>query len=354
MKIIKLDNDLIDHKGILLLAKGNRIVLSDEKYYRLQRLGVFDHKTLIADYPNEEESLNVLDHFHKNVKEEFDESQEFYESHSVDDTIAYEVHEDEDEDVIRSFFDKGREAPHSKQRIERQKKVEYTLSKLDTTQVHAKKAAHCIIDLSKKLDLNEKSFNRATEIVIDITNNFENAKWYNYYLTLTNYVDWLFSHSINAALISTAIAIEMNFDNRRVRQIALGAILHDIGLILLPKEILLKPCVLSDMENEIVKRHCELGYAMLQNANLPRVAKEIILEHHECLDGSGFPNGLTDEEISKEAKIVMIAESFDTATTDSNYKKGKRPRIAIAEMMSKPKIYSREIVQVLANCILEE
>lgn len=288
IQVLKLNQDLIDKNGVLLLKKGNQIELSDEKYMKYKHLGIFDEvKEASENYSKRDNSANI-------TKVNFNPKEE-----------------------------------------------------------HSIRTNHSIIQLSKKLKLDEKAFSRATEIVIDIIYNSKESKWYKHFITLTNYVDWLFAHSINTAMISTIIGFRMAYDNEKLKQLALGALLHDIGLILLPKNILMKPCKLSDMEIEIIKRHCELGYSMLEESELPEISKNVILQHHEKLDGSGYPDGLLEKDIYTESKIVMIAESFDTVTTTRPYKAAQTSNSVISEMISAPHIYDNNLVGILAKSMLE-
>ncbi len=288
MRVLMLSTDLVDKNGTLLLAKGTKINITDERYLKYKHLGIFDEKEA-SDHQSEQKNSNNA----------------------------------------------------AKANI-----------KIDSNEALPDRVSQSLIELSEKFKLNEEVFNRATEIVLDIIHNSKQEKWYMHFITLTGYVDWLFAHSINTALISTIIGIKMAFNNEKLKQVALGALLHDLGLILLSKRILMKPSELNNLEKEIIKSHCELGVSMLEESELSEISKNIILQHHEKLDGSGYPSGLSEGEIYTESRIVMIAESFDSATTERPYKKAKTANTIIEEMQSNPQIYDSNIVKLLNKSIL--
>ena len=198
------------------------------------------------------------------------------------------------------------------------------------------------------------AFQQAYNIVNEMIFHSKNANWYNYLAVLTNYLEWLYSHSINTALLSCIMGIGIGYNETRLVNLALGAILHDIGMTLLPKNILDKPAKLTDVEMAIVRNHCDMGYSMLDQTSLPKISKLIILQHHERNDGTGYPQSLTAEQITEEAKIVSIAESFDTATTERPYKKAVSTNIILTDIISKPEQYDLRIARCLSGYILGE
>lgn len=126
----------------------------------------------------------------------------------------------------------------------------------------------------------------------------------------------------------------MKYRGKKLENLCLAALLHDIGMTLLPKEVLNKPDKLDEMEYAIVKNHCQMGASLLRESSIDQVVSEIILQHHERLDGSGYPYGLMKDEIMEEAKIVMEAEFFDAATTSRPYKKAKEIEDVMDELVS--------------------
>jgi len=128
-------------------------------------------------------------------------------------------------------------------------------------------------------------------------------------------------HSKRVAVYSFLIGKVLGLSDKILERIYIGAFLHDIGKIGIPDAILLKPTVLTPIEKKLVQKHPVLGFELLKDRkkNLPCVL-DIILKHHERLDGSGYPLGLTYKEIPYYVNIVSIADVFDALTTERPYK----------------------------------
>ncbi|HPW41973.1 MAG TPA: HD-GYP domain-containing protein, partial [Bacillota bacterium] len=114
----------------------------------------------------------------------------------------------------------------------------------------------------------------------------------------------------------------MKYDEEKLRELGMGAMLHDIGKTRIPHEILNKPESLTKEEFELVKKHTSYGYELLKRSDvLSTYASYIALTHHERHDGEGYPLGLRGEEIHEFARIVSVADVFDAITSDRVYKK---------------------------------
>lgn len=149
--------------------------------------------------------------------------------------------------------------------------------------------------------------------------------------TLDNYT---FEHCVNVAILSLIIGIELKFTKDKLYHLATGAILHDLGKTYIPKEILLKPGKLSEEEYTLVKNHSYKGYEYLkENMNMSSISRVVVLQHHERVDGTGYPNGLTADEINDCAKVVAIADVYDALTSDRPYRPGKSPNEALEFLM---------------------
>jgi len=133
---------------------------------------------------------------------------------------------------------------------------------------------------------------------------------------------YTFSHSVNVCVLSLITGISMKYDEEKLRELGMGAILHDIGKIRIPQEILSKPGSLTAEEFEMVKKHTSYGYELLKKSSaLSTYASYIALTHHERYDGEGYPLGLRGEEIHEFARIVSVADVYDAITSDRVYKK---------------------------------
>ncbi|MDO5381222.1 MAG: HD-GYP domain-containing protein [Eubacteriales bacterium] len=132
--------------------------------------------------------------------------------------------------------------------------------------------------------------------------------------------DLTYVHSINVALISSVIGKLMNYSEEEIKLLTLCGLLHDIGKLLIPDEILNKPGKLTDNEYAIMKKHVNLGYEQLKTQNLDIRIKEVSLLHHEKCDGTGYPFGLKSKDIPACAKIVTIADVYDAMTANRVYR----------------------------------
>jgi len=139
-------------------------------------------------------------------------------------------------------------------------------------------------------------------------------------------------HSIRVGEICEAIAVRMNFDRGVVNQIKTAGLMHDIGKVGIADHILNNPRDLTSDEWNEIKKHPEIGYHILSSVNEFSEIANYILQHHEQLDGKGYPKGLKSEDISLPAKIIDIAESFDAMTRDWTFKKALSEEEAVNEL----------------------
>lgn len=197
----------------------------------------------------------------------------------------------------------------------------------------------------------DELFNRTGAILNQILSESEKQPWWLYIDTLSNYVDWLYIHSIDVALISEMIALALHLENDQVSLIALGALLHDIGKLMIPSKIIQKPGELTEEESFFMKQHCELGYSMVKEQHLHPVVTGIILQHHERMDGSGYPFGLTRDKIPLHSKIVIVADSLDAMTSYRPYKHPKNIREAVAELKREEDRYPADVVGAFETMI---
>lgn len=127
-------------------------------------------------------------------------------------------------------------------------------------------------------------------------------------------------HERNVASLALQIAREMNLDNGHLKALHLAAIVHDLGKIQVPAEILTKPGRLNAVEFELIKLHPESGYEILSKVEFPWPIAEIIRQHHEYLDGSGYPRGLKGGEILPLARILTVADIVESMSSDRPYR----------------------------------
>lgn len=139
-------------------------------------------------------------------------------------------------------------------------------------------------------------------------------------------------HQRRVAELSVAIGRRVGLDVERLEGLYLGALVHDIGKIAIPWEILSKPAALSAAERALMRTHAQVGRDIFAPAILPWPIQEIILQHHERLDGSGYPAGLSGENIVLEARIVAVADVFESMCAQRPYRSALSVETAMGEL----------------------
>ena len=162
-------------------------------------------------------------------------------------------------------------------------------------------------------------------------------------------------HQQRVAQIACAIAQEIGLPQEQVEGIRVAGILHDIGKIYLPLEILSKPNKLGELEFEMVKTHPQVGYEILQGINFPWPVAQIVLQHHERMDGSGYPAGLSGEDIIPEARILAVADVVEAMASHRPY----RPALGIDQALeeisrNKGTLYDPQVVEGCVRLIAEK
>ncbi len=134
-------------------------------------------------------------------------------------------------------------------------------------------------------------------------------------------------HMDRVAEICAAMAGELGLTDDEILGLSLGASIHDIGKVGIPSSILSKPTRLSKAEFDLIKEHPKLGWEIIKDIQFPWPVREMVIQHHERLDGSGYPEGLHSDTISREAKILAVADVFEAVTTHRPY----RPARSLAD-----------------------
>ncbi|PLR92612.1 HD-GYP domain-containing protein [Bacillus sp. T33-2] len=138
--------------------------------------------------------------------------------------------------------------------------------------------------------------------------------------------NYIFSHSLNVTMYALAIGMEMRLPPKDLETLGLGAILHDVGKMLIPYEILSKPGKLTGDQFAAVQKHAEDGFDLLrQIQTVPLLVAHCAYQHHERIDGSGYPRGLIGNEIHDFGKILGVADVFDAVTSNRVYRPAMLP-----------------------------
>jgi len=146
-------------------------------------------------------------------------------------------------------------------------------------------------------------------------------------IDLKSYDNYTYYHSVNVGVLSVVMGVASGMGPESLYDLGLGALLHDIGKVFIDKKIIDKPGSLTPEEFETIKGHPSMGYDYLRNANLDLPISSLIgiLQHHERLDGSGYPEKRSGKEIHQFSRIISVADVFDAMTSDRPYRAGMMP-----------------------------
>jgi putative nucleotidyltransferase with HDIG domain len=163
---------------------------------------------------------------------------------------------------------------------------------------------------------------------------------------------YLLEHSLNVAILLANFGTHVDLDDEQIQELALSGFLHDIGKIKIPDEILHKPGRLNDQEMTIMKDHVYYGTKVLTEMGIPDSIVETIGQHHERLDGYGYPDGLRGDEITQFGRMIAIVDTYDAITADRCYKVGMSSKKALQILMQDaPEKYDEGLVKQFVQCI---
>ncbi|MDO4302929.1 MAG: HD-GYP domain-containing protein [Bacillota bacterium] len=170
---------------------------------------------------------------------------------------------------------------------------------------------------------------------------------------MRQYDDATYVHSMNVALICNVFARWLRMSEEETRLATISGLLHDIGKTKIPDSIIKKPGKLTDNEYDIVKKHPQEGYRILQNSSLDPAILDAVLMHHERRDGSGYPFGVTGDKIGPYAKMVSIADVYDAMTSARIYRGPLCPfkAISLFESEGLDKYDTKYIMTFLENVV---
>lgn len=142
--------------------------------------------------------------------------------------------------------------------------------------------------------------------------------------------DFTFQHSVNVCILALIIGITLNYDQLKLRDLGMGALLHDIGKMNLNQELVNKSAKLSSDEFAEIQKHCTFGFEILRNyENVSIISAHVAFQHHENFDGTGYPRGLSGEQIHEYARIVAYCDVYDALIAERPYRKAYPPEEAL-------------------------
>ncbi len=164
----------------------------------------------------------------------------------------------------------------------------------------------------------------------------------------------IYDHSLNIAVISLVVGIGLKLPKDDLLSLCIGALLHDIGKEFIDKNIIDRDGPLTSQEYEILKEHCEKGYNYIKDIDIiPNDSKAIIHQHHERVDGTGYPRGLAENQINYLARIVSIADAYDALTSERNYMPSLSASDALEYIMSNAgTLFDFEIVKFFSKVVV--
>jgi response regulator RpfG family c-di-GMP phosphodiesterase len=197
---------------------------------------------------------------------------------------------------------------------------------------------------AESLRLNLEKFQRAMDGIIHAIS-----------LTVELRDPYTAGHQQRVSDLASAIARDMGLSSDQIYGLRMASNIHDLGKITIPSEILCKPGHLVPLEYELIKNHVQAGYDILKKIEFPWPLAEIILQHHERMDGSGYPHALQGGQIQMEARILAVADVFETMSSHRPYRPSLGLDRAIDELLrNKGRLYDAAVVETCLNLINEK
>lgn len=194
-----------------------------------------------------------------------------------------------------------------------------------------------------------KTFGNVMSMIIDDLSNHKDAM---IMLTNMSLVDhYLYQHSLNVCIYATMLGISAGYNRDELMTLGLGSLLHDIGKTQINPNILFKPEKLTDEEYKEIKMHSEAGYRILKDEpNIPLLSAHVAFQHHERLNGTGYPRGIKGKEIHDYAQWVGIVDSYDAMTSDRVYRDAMLPHQALELLFTgSGTLYDTEKIEIFRD-----
>ncbi|RKL65477.1 hypothetical protein CR203_20590 [Salipaludibacillus neizhouensis] len=170
---------------------------------------------------------------------------------------------------------------------------------------------------------------------------------------VVSFDSYVFHHSLNVTVYTIALGRKLGLNEKELKDLGLGAILHDVGKMGIPVDILNKTDKLTEEEYETIQNHAELGFEMIRKSgDLSLLTAHCAFQHHERLDGSGYPRQLSSKDIHYYARIIGVADVYDAMTSNRVYRKAFLPHEALELLYSGADIlYDKKIIEVFSKTI---
>ncbi|MBU1488000.1 HD-GYP domain-containing protein [bacterium] len=191
--------------------------------------------------------------------------------------------------------------------------------------------------------------NMIKDILDEILNNYKKAMVR--LAALKSFDEYTFTHSVNVTVLSVVMGIELGLSRKELEELALGAMFHDLGKIKIGYQILNKQGSLTSKEFERIKKHPLEGYKIVMNdPESSEITKLVARHHHERQDGTGYPDGLKEDQINNYAAIVAVADVYDALTADRPYRKALAPYEAMKTIIvGSKRHFNQKIVETFLD-----
>lgn len=219
-------------------------------------------------------------------------------------------------------------------------------SRLETTQLV--KDSFVALETNRKINI--KAVRKKVDGIIDEL--LANRDVLFHLTDIKSYDDYTFFHSVNVCILSLMTAITLGYDQLKLKELGIGALLHDIGKTRINKNILIKPGELDSEEYGLIRQHPEYGYEILRTYDdVPLLSAHVSLQHHERWDGKGYPRGLAGEQIHEYARIAAVADVYDALLADRPYRPAYsvNQAVTIISRMSNTYFQPRTVAALISN-----
>lgn len=207
---------------------------------------------------------------------------------------------------------------------------------------------------SRYSDSGTNLFKTVYEISDDIITNLLSGVEHNVSMLDIKSLDtYDYAHSVNTAVLSVLTGIKLGLREKELEHLSMGSLLMNIGKELIDSAILKKETELEEYERILINSHSELGRRILNDrSTISAYVKNIVYNHHERLDGSGYPRGLKGQEVDKLTRIVMISDVYDAMTSDRSYRPAHVQQEALEYIMGNSRLFDMEIARVFSQSIV--
>ncbi len=245
--------------------------------------------------------------------------------------------------------------PRKTARPKKKKKVITVGSEINRAIEIKKEARQTITSMMDDIKSGEQVNPDQAENVVEniMTSAFRNQDALISLLRIKSADEYTYMHSISSCVLLVSFSKYLGLDTKLIREVAIGGLLHDIGKMKVPDEILNKPGKLSESEYEVMKKHVAYGLEIIEQTDgVSQISRDILSQHHERLDGTGYPNGLKGTENSKFGQMAAIVDIYDAMTSQRCYRDKLQPTVVLSKLYEWGKShFDNELVKQFIQCV---